>query len=181
MSRLAILRLGHRPERDKRVTTHCALVGRAFGADSMFFTGDSDRSLIERLGKVSENWGGKFHVSHEPAWEPFVRRWKREGGIVVHCTMYGERLQDIVKTLRNERRKKDLLLVVGGEKVPGKVYQLADYNVAVTGQPHSEIAALALVLDRLYEGAELSVEHPDAKLKIIPQKKGKKLVVVRGS
>ena len=179
MPRLAILRLGHRPERDKRVTTHCALVGRAFGADLMLFSGDADESLIERIEKVSENWGGKFHVSYEPAWEPCIRRWKREGGIVVHCTMYGERLQDVVKKLRSERRRKDMLLVVGGEKVPGKMYQLADYNVAVTNQPHSEIAALALVMDRLYGGAELSEEHPNAKLRVIPQKKGKKLVVVR--
>ena len=32
------------------------------------------------------------------------------------------------------------------------MYGLADYNVAVTGQPHSEISSLALFLDHLYEG-----------------------------
>ncbi|MGI0148094.1 MAG: tRNA (cytidine(56)-2'-O)-methyltransferase, partial [Thermoplasmata archaeon] len=30
--RVTVLRLGHRPSRDKRVTTHVALVARAFGA-----------------------------------------------------------------------------------------------------------------------------------------------------
>ena len=29
---VAILRIGHRPERDQRVTTHVALTGRALGA-----------------------------------------------------------------------------------------------------------------------------------------------------
>ncbi len=28
---IAVLRLGHRPERDKRITTHVALTSRAFG------------------------------------------------------------------------------------------------------------------------------------------------------
>ncbi|TLZ95287.1 MAG: tRNA (cytidine(56)-2'-O)-methyltransferase, partial [Methanobacteriota archaeon] len=29
---ITVLRLGHRPARDKRVTTHVALTARAFGA-----------------------------------------------------------------------------------------------------------------------------------------------------
>ena len=33
--RVIILRLGHRPERDKRITTHVALTARAFGAEGM--------------------------------------------------------------------------------------------------------------------------------------------------
>ena len=33
---ISILRLGHRISRDKRITTHVALVARAFGANNIF-------------------------------------------------------------------------------------------------------------------------------------------------
>jgi tRNA (cytidine56-2'-O)-methyltransferase len=38
------------------------------------------------------------------------------------------------------------------------------------------VAALAIFLDRLKKGGELELEHDRAKLKIIPQKAGKKLL-----
>ncbi|MCK7488956.1 MAG: hypothetical protein MZU79_00960 [Anaerotruncus sp.] len=41
------------------------------------------------------------------------------------------------------------MIVVGAEKVPPEIYQLADWNVAVGNQPHSEVAALAITLDRI--------------------------------
>jgi len=57
--------------------------------------------------------------------------------------------------------------------VPGEIYGLADYNVAVTGQPHSEISSLALFLDHLFAGTELRKEFPGAQIRIIPSKAGK--------
>ncbi len=33
-TRLSVLRLGHRRERDKRITSHLGLTARAFGADA---------------------------------------------------------------------------------------------------------------------------------------------------
>jgi len=71
---------------------------------------------------------------------------------------------------------KNLLIVVGGAKVPRKVYELADWNIAVTSQPHSEISALALFLHELFEGKELSIKFEDAKIMIVPQKRGKKVL-----
>jgi len=172
-----VFRLSHRPSRDKRITTHCALVARAFGAESMVFSGEPDDSLIARVGKVAESWGGSFSVSFEPGWEGYIKRWKAGGGVVVHCTMYGERIQDKISAIRIAARKRDVLVVVGGEKVPGTMYRLADFNIAVTSQPHSEVAALAIFLDRFMQGRELGLEHRGAKLKIVPQKAGKKLLV----
>ena len=67
-------------------------------------------------------------------------------------------------------------MVVGGPKVEGEVFRLADYNVAVTNQPHSEVSALAVFLDWLYEGEEQDREFKDAKLKVVPQKSGKKII-----
>src|SRR5215217_8163531 len=36
---ISVLRIGHRLVRDDRVTTHAALVARAFGADMIYMTG----------------------------------------------------------------------------------------------------------------------------------------------
>lgn len=178
MPRIFVLRLGHRILRDKRTTTHCALVARAFGADGMIFSGDEDSHMMDRVKNVVRSWGGNFDIAYEPKWESFVKKWKEEGGVVVHCTMYGERIQDILDELRKDSKDRNVLLVIGSEKVPGKMYLMADYNVAVTNQPHSEIAALALVLDRLFDGAGLEREYPGAKLRVVPQKRGKKIEIV---
>jgi tRNA (cytidine56-2'-O)-methyltransferase len=64
-------------------------------------------------------------------------------------------------------------VIVGGPKVPSEIFTLADYNVAIGHQPHSEVAALALFLDRLSRGKALYFQPTDAKLKIIPQEQGK--------
>ena len=40
---IEVLRIGHRPGRDKRVTTHVALVARAFGAGGIYIPGGDDK------------------------------------------------------------------------------------------------------------------------------------------
>lgn len=72
----------------------------------------------------------------------------------------------------------NLLIVVGAEKVEGWYYKEADYNIAIGNQPHSEVAALAIFLDRVYKGEELNVLFEDSKLLVIPQKAGKKVIKV---
>ena len=65
--------------------------------------------------------------------------------------------------------------MVGAEKVPAEVYQLADWNVAVGNQPHSEVAALAVFLDRLFQGEELGQQF-EGGLKIVPSSRGKEVL-----
>jgi len=55
------------------------------------------------------------------------------------------------------------------------VYDRADWNVGVTNQPHSEVAALAVFLDRLFEGRELDREWVEADRRVIPQETGKRV------
>jgi tRNA (cytidine56-2'-O)-methyltransferase len=88
--------------------------------------------------------------------------------------MYGIHIDEVINTLRT--LGKDLLVVVGAEKVPRVIFELADYNVAIGHQPHSEVAALAVFLDRLFNGKELHLIYPDAKLCIVPSGRGKKVV-----
>lgn len=179
MSKITVLRLGHRVPRDKRVTTHVALVARAYGADEIIITGDRDDELINRIVGVVERWGGPFRAWFEKSWRDVVMRFKRSGALIIHLTMYGINLPDIIGEIRRIWREgKSLLVIVGSEKVPGEVYGLADYNVAIGNQPHSEVAALATFLDWLHEGKELQREFSNAKLRIIPSPRGKKVVMV---
>jgi tRNA (cytidine56-2'-O)-methyltransferase len=73
---------------------------------------------------------------------------------------------------------KDILVIVGSQKVPSEFFseEVSDFNVAIGNQPHSECASLAVFLDRLFEGEELRKEFEKAKVWIIPQKRGKKIV-----
>ena len=98
------------------------------------------------------------------------------GGIIIHLTMYGIELSNIVDDLR-KMSDKDLLVIVGGAKVPGSVYQLADYNIAIGHQPHSEIAALSVFLDNLNKGEGRKRKYPDAKINVIPTEHGKQTEV----
>ncbi|MEM4311278.1 MAG: tRNA (cytidine(56)-2'-O)-methyltransferase [Nitrososphaerales archaeon] len=172
-SRIGVLRLGYRLVRDDRITTHLGLVARAFGADIIYLY-DCDKSVKESIDKVTKRWGGSFESLIVDRWRDVIREWKDKGSLIIHLTMYGLPLQDVIDTIKNF--EKDLLIIVGAEKVQKEVYMLSDYNVAIGNQPHSEVAALALFLDRYFEGKELNREFEGAKLKIIPQLKGKKVI-----
>jgi tRNA (cytidine56-2'-O)-methyltransferase len=85
--------------------------------------------------------------------------------------MYGENLDLSLVKLKQENR--EILVVVGAEKVPGDIYNLADLNISIGNQPHSEIAALAVFLDRIYRGKELYSTHLGAKVRIHPDRRRK--------
>jgi tRNA (cytidine56-2'-O)-methyltransferase len=171
-----VLRWGHR-FRDKRVTTHVALVARAFGASGFVLADVKDTEVKTALEKTVANWGGKFHFEMATPWKQIVKEWRDKGGVVVHLTTYGENIQtsDVVERIRS--LGVDVLVVVGSQKVPKEFFSsdVSDFNVAVGNQPHSEISSLAVFLDRLYEGQELAKDFNGARLRIIPQKHGKKV------
>ncbi len=174
-----VLRIGHRPERDKRITTHVGLTARAFGAVG-FWLSPCDEKILDNLKDVEKRWGKFFEViecTNSPL--GFVRRWKREGGRVVHLTMYGMRLDEAIEEIKLASPEK-LLVIVGAEKVPWEYYELADWNVSVGNQPHSEVAALAVFLDRLFEGKELYREPENPQIKIVPSRRGKEVVQADG-
>ena len=56
---VVVLRLGHRPERDQRVTTHVGLLSRALGAKGMYLAGQ-DSGIVRSITRVVEQWGGEF-------------------------------------------------------------------------------------------------------------------------
>ncbi len=114
----------------------------------------SDRSVVSTIRDVVQRWGGNFWIRDQVNWRQEIAKWKRDRGTVVHLTMYGQNLPNVINHLETER----LMVVVGAEKVPPDLFKLADYNVAITNQPHSEIAALSIFLDRVQSGQELAAE-----------------------
>lgn len=169
MKEVAILRLGHRPQRDQRVTTHVGLTARALGAIGMYLASD-DTGIVKSISDVADRWGGRFFVENNIGWHSCIRRWKEAGGTVVHLTMFGMNLPDVEEEIRGREK---ILVVVGAEKVPGEVYHLADFNVAVTSQPHSEISSMAIFLDHLLGPQALIQEFPGARVRVVPCREGK--------
>ena len=170
---IEVVRIGQRVVRDDRVTTHVALVARAFGANTILMT-EVNPDIRDTLEKINKTWGGNFSIEFIDGWKPVVKMKKENGFKIVHLSMYGEKINDIQSDLIKEE---NLLIVVGAEKVPREIYEFADYNVGIGSQPHSEISALAILLDRIQQGSQFNKVFSGAKRKIIPTKKGKTVVM----
>ncbi len=76
------------------------------------------------------------------------------------------RLPDVIQEIN--RSNGNLLVVVGSEKMPGEVFKLADWNVSVTSQPMSEVAALAVFLDWHLKHHAFEKLFPKGEIRIVP-------------
>ncbi|MCX8197717.1 MAG: tRNA (cytidine(56)-2'-O)-methyltransferase [Candidatus Micrarchaeota archaeon] len=171
---VCILRLGHRAIRDQRLTTHVFLAARALGGDEGALCGDFDQKVLASIKNVCGLWGGDFQIRHVESWKKFILERKKAGWAIVHLTMYGEPFEGAMAELFG----KNVVVVVGAGKVPAEIYRLSDYNLAVSNQPHSEVSALALFLDRYHKGEELGKRF-EGKMRIIPNKCGKSVIRVK--
>jgi len=172
MPEIWILRLTHRRERDKRVTTHVALVGRAFKASGMVYTGDKDPQLESKIEDVNRRWGGDFAIYFINDPIEWIDEKRKHGFKIIHLTMYGLPINEVINNIRGYSK---VVLIVGSEKVDPIFFKISDYNIAVGNQPHSEIAAIAVFLDRYYEGKELDMEFLGGEYYIIPSERDKKV------
>jgi tRNA (cytidine56-2'-O)-methyltransferase len=145
-----------------------ALVARAFGADRILIDTKDDK-MEKNIRSICVRFGGDFEIQSGVDRKKIIREWN---GTIVHLTMYGERLD---KSVDKIDRNKDLLIVVGAEKVPPEMYEIADFNVSVGNQPHSEVAALAIFLDRYKEGIWQDKKF-NGNIEILPRNKGKKVI-----
>jgi tRNA (cytidine56-2'-O)-methyltransferase len=178
MPKIVVLRWGHRLQRDARLTTHVVLTARALGASGIILSDIKDKRIKDTIEKVTKNWGGSFAFEMGTPWKKVVKEWKEKGEIVVHLTAYGENIQTSDVLQRIKASEKDILILVGSQKVPKEFFSksVSDFNVAVGNQPHSECTSLAVFLDRFFEGKELTKDFDNAKMRIIPQKRGRKTV-----
>jgi len=175
--KIEVLRIGTRLVRDDRVTTHVTLVSRAFGASKIYMY-DANPEIKETISKVNKMWGSDFKVEIIENWKDVVKLKKKESFKIVHLTMYGENINTVQDEIRKEER---ILIIVGAEKVPREAYDMSDYNIAIGNQPHSEISALAILLDRILQGQQLQKKYPDGEREIIPTKKGKNVITKTAS
>jgi tRNA (cytidine56-2'-O)-methyltransferase len=163
--RITVLRLGHRPERDKRITTHVCLTARALGAERVVVTERDDR-VVKGVQDIVDRFGGPFTIESGLPYRPLLKGFE---GTKVHLTMYGLPLSEVAPRVD---LSKPLLVVVGAEKVPRDVYELVDHNVAVGNQPHSEVAALAIFLYAL-QGEQAFDKRFEGRLSVEPSERGK--------
>lgn len=168
MSEIVIMRIGHRPQRDKRVTTHVALAARALGARGIYVD-TKDPVLEENIRSVVGRFGGDFFIETGVRWKKAVDDF---GGKAVHLTMYGQRVDEALGRISPDER---IIIIVGAEKVPSEVYERADLNVSVGNQPHSEIAALSIFIYGLTGGKAL-YEDRGGKMAVVPNERGKTVV-----
>ncbi|MDR2967653.1 MAG: tRNA (cytidine(56)-2'-O)-methyltransferase [Methanobacteriaceae archaeon] len=175
MMNINVLRLSHRVKRDARITTHVCLTSRAFGASKIYLSGERDEKLIKNVQKVVKNWGGSFKVEYKKNYMNLIEEWKNNGGDVIHLTMYGSQVQNIIEDIK--KSSKDKLIVVGGSRVPTKIYNNSDWNVSITNQPHSEVSSLAIFQHMLMDGREFNLKFDNAIFEVIPVSEGKKVII----
>jgi len=164
--KVTVYRMGHRPERDKRISTHVALAARAFGACGIIIDNRDDR-LEKTVDRVTVQFGGDFRID---TGIPLRKVLSGSNGTVVHLTMYG---MDLEQGISEIPPAEDLLVIVGSQKVPREVYDEAHLNISVSNQPHSEVSALALFLDRLFRGDQLKRSFTGGEVRITPSNTGK--------
>ncbi len=108
----------------------------------------------------------------------FLRRFTKDAGDgkpgqIVHLTMYGESWRRSLSSIESNR---PLVIVVGGTKVPGEVFRLANYNISIGNQPHSEVAALGVFLESLIGEIDESKHFQGGEIQVVPSLDRKKVM-----
>ena len=155
------------------MTTHVCLTARALGADGVIIADQEDKVVESTIRHVTNRFGGPFEVQSGKPWKQAIRDWKTMGGRIVHLTAYGIPLPKLLPEIQDANM--DLLIVVGSEKMPGEIFKIADWNISVTNQPMSEVAALAIFLDWFKQHQEFDHEFSKAQVQIVPSRTGKEI------
>jgi len=166
---IVVVRLGHRIVRDQRITSHCALVARAFGASKFIYSGDKDTALENSIRNVESRWGQAMEIEYSDNIMKTLRNYKESGYVLIHLTMYGIPVEERIQTLKSLDK---MVIIIGGSRVPREIYTISDYNIAIGNQPHSEVAALGIMLHILGKRGEFK----NPKLIIIPSENGKRVI-----
>jgi len=172
--KVSVLRLGHRRDRDKRITSHLGLTARAFGADEVILSGDKDTSALETWDSVTQRFGGRFTSRYESKPIKFLKDLSESQEVtIVHLTMYGEPWREAISLIPDD---KPVMVVVGGTKVPTEVFQISHVNISVGNQPHSEVSALAVFLDSWIGPVDESSRFTGGRIKVQPSARNKKVI-----
>ena len=118
------------------------MTARALCASGFILADVEDAHIQKTVLRIVKAWGGSFSFEMGTPWKKAVQEWKAKGCTVVHLTAYGENVQTSDVMNRIKKANKDVMLIVGSQKVPGEFYseEVSNFNVAVGNQPHSECA-----------------------------------------
>lgn len=78
---IEVLRIGQRVVRDDRVTTHVALVSRAFGASKIFMN-EINPEIKHTLQRVNKSWGSNFEIEYIENWRALLKSKKKELSLI---------------------------------------------------------------------------------------------------
>ena len=70
---IEVIRIGQRLIRDDRVTTHVALVSRAFGAEKIYMT-EVNPEIKDTIEKINKTWGSDFIIEFIDKWKHIVKK-----------------------------------------------------------------------------------------------------------
>lgn len=147
-----------------------SLTSRAFGAGNITIC-ESDMKTIKKstayLNKIKSNWGGNFSINFITNWKEFIKS-RKNTYKMIYLTRYGS---DIKKTNTIQTYKNIMLIVSNSENIK-ELYNIADFNISITTQPHTIISSIAVFLNIYYRGRELAMHFENAKYKIIPSSHG---------
>ncbi len=122
-----------------------------------------------RRPRSGERWGGSFEVVGCENWKRSVRSFR--GTVRPPHDVRSAARARLAAAAPGPR----ILLVVGGAKVPSDLYSPRIVNVAVGNQPHSEVAALAVLLARLLGLPSNDATWPGARQRDRAARAGKKV------
>ena len=96
-----------------------------------------------------------------------------DSGTVIHLPMYGESWREVTGQIPKD---KPTVIVVGGTKVPAEVFSIANHNVSIGNQPHSEVAALGVFLESWLGPIDESSKFVGGEIEVVPSERGKSVV-----
>jgi len=165
---IEILRLSHRLRRDPRISTHVALVARAFGANKIYYSGQHDSSLEDSVNNITKQWGGSFKIEYIKEPIKLIKEKKQNNFYIIHLTVYGLEIQ---KEIQKIKKKKNILVIIGSEKVIPEIYKIADLNLSISNSPHSEVSSLSIFLYEYFNKKFPKFKNPKRTIK--PSNKNK--------
>jgi len=154
------------------MTTHVGLTARALGADRVIFPDNAGQSA-ETVRDITDRFGGPFAVELRDDQKAIVRNFE---GVVVHLTMYGERVKTWRETFasrskgrRPPDRRRRREGAVGAVRAR-RLQRGRDEPAALRGRRARRVPRPAV------RGTELDREWEDADRRVMPEATGKTVI-----
>ena len=142
------------------------MAARAFGASSVAFVSKKNPKLVRYFRSINKKWGGTFSVEFTNSWKDYLKTKKNYK--IVYLTRYGVPINKIEYSLKTY---KNILVIVTTTEAAKNLYDIADFNVSITTQPHAATSAVAIFLHHFFEGRELSLHFENAEFKVVPEER----------